>query len=225
MSEKLNRMDCAEFEEVLHDMDRPGTAGLAMRERALAHAEGCGRCGLRMIESEALDFALHTMSVRDEAREASPHVETELLREFRRQRATPRMRMARWQVALAGVAAIALLALGLTRARFALGPRQPVTNIGSPSTTNEPYSVVNDPQLAELTDAEEGTAFVRLPYADDSASLEGGAVLRVTMPRSALISMGLPISGAAGEQIPAELVVSEDGTPQAIRLISQTTND
>jgi hypothetical protein len=222
MSEKLNRMGCAEFEEIVHDMDRPGTAGLAMRERALAHAETCGRCGLRMIEFEALDFALHTISVRDEAREGSPRVEADLLETFRRQRATPRM--ARWQVALVGVAAIALLALGLTRAHITLGPTQQVANNGSPSTTNQLYAVVNDPQLAELTDTEEGTAFVQLPYADDSASLEGGAVLRVTMPRSALISMGLPISSAAGEQIPAELVVSEDGTPQAIRLISQTND-
>jgi hypothetical protein len=224
MNEEHIRMDCAEFEEVLHDMDRPGTAGLAMRERALAHAELCGRCGLRMIETEALDFALHTMSVRDETRQASQHVEAALLSEFRLQHAAPKMRIAQWQIALVGVAAMALLALGLMRSRIAPGPHPPTANEPS-SAAAEPYAIVNDPQLAELTDAEDGTAFVALPYADDAASLEGGAVVRVTMPRSALISMGLPVSGAVGDQIPAELVVSEDGTPQAIRLISQTTED
>jgi hypothetical protein len=225
MSEQLMRMNCAEFEEVLHDLDRPGTAGLSMRERALVHAESCGRCGLRLIESEALDFALHTISLRDEASKGSAHVEAALLQEFRKKHEAPKIRKVRWQLALVGVAAMALLALGLMRARIALTPQQPVAINNPSATANEPYAVVNDPQLAELTDAEEGTAFVSLPYADDSASLEGGAVVRVTMPRSALISMGLPISGAAGDQIPAEVVVSEDGTPQAIRLISQATED
>jgi len=220
------RMTCAEFEEVLHDMDRPGTAGLAMRERALVHAESCGRCGLRMIESESLDFALHTISVRDEARKASPWVEAALLRQFRQKRAAPTMRMARWQLAVAGVAAMALLALGLMRARIAVSPQQPVVSHTESSNRAETYSLVNNPQLAELTDAEDGTAFISLPYADNPASLEGGAVLRVNMPRSVLISMGLPIGSAgASDPIPAELVVSEDGTPQAIRLISQATQD
>ena len=220
------RMSCAEFEEILHDMDRPGTTGLAMRERALVHAESCGRCGLRMIESEGLDFALHTISVREEGTQASPSVETQLLRQFRRQHAAPRLRMARWQLAVAGVAAMALLALGLMRVRIELSPKQPLAKTDESTNATGAYSIVNDPQLAELTDAEEGTAFVSLPYADNPALLEGGAVLRVNLPRSTLISMGLPVaSSGASDPIPAEVVVSEDGTPQAIRLISQATHD
>lgn len=226
MNEELIRMKCTQFEEVLHDMDRPGTAGLAMRERALAHAEQCGHCGLLLIESESLDFALHTMSIRDEARQASPQVEAALMREFRKKRAAPKIRMVRWQVALAGVAALALLALGLMRAHLTLKPQPPVAvTVGGVSSNANGSDVANNQQLDEFADAEEGTAFISLPYADDVASLEGGAIVKVTMPRSALISMGLPISGAAGEQIPAEVVVSEDGTPQAIRLISQATQD
>lgn len=227
MNEELIRMNCTQFEEILHDMDRHGTAGLAMRERALAHAEQCGHCGLLLIESESLDFALHTMSIRDEARQASPQVEAALMREFRKKRAAPKIRMVRWQAALAGVAALALLALGLMRAHLTLKPDQrvAVAPSGVGSSANGSDAVANNQQLDEFADAEEGTAFISLPYADDVASLEGGAIVKVTMPRSALISMGLPISGAAGEQIPAEVVVSEDGTPQAIRLISQATQD
>jgi hypothetical protein len=226
MNEDLLRMSCNEFEELLHDLDRPGTSGLAMRERALVHAESCGPCGLLLIESESLDFALHTMSVKDEDRKASPQVEAKLLREFRGQRSAPKVRVLRWQMALAAVAAMALLALVLMRGRIAPAPQQPVATNGSP-TSAEPYAVVTDPQLAALTESEDGTAFVSLPYADDSASMEGGAVVRVTMPRSALVAFGLPIAGNASstDSIPAEVVVSEDGTPQAIRLISQATQD
>ncbi len=32
-------MDCAQFQEVLHELDRPGTEGETQCERALAHAE------------------------------------------------------------------------------------------------------------------------------------------------------------------------------------------
>ena len=153
MREQTIRMNCAEFEEVLHDMDRPGTAGLAMRERALMHAESCGRCGLKLIESESLDFALRTMSLRDEASRASAYVEAALLQEFRKKHEAPKMRIVRWQVALVGVAAMALLALGVMRARIGLTSQQPSASSNPSATSNEPYAVMNDPQLAELTDA------------------------------------------------------------------------
>ena len=38
-NEGITRMNCSQFEEVLHDLDRPGTRGLALRDVALAHAE------------------------------------------------------------------------------------------------------------------------------------------------------------------------------------------
>ena len=51
-------MDCAEFQEVLHELDRPGNEGEALCERALSHAEGCSDCAALLIEVEALDFSL-----------------------------------------------------------------------------------------------------------------------------------------------------------------------
>ena len=60
-----------------------------------------------------------------------------------------------------------------------------------------------------------------LPYADDPAALEGGSVVRVTLARSVLESYGLPAEGlGAGDRVTADMIVSEDGTPQAIRLVS-----
>ena len=51
-------MDCSQFEEVLHELDRPGAAGAALREDALAHAEMCSDCGALVTEVESLDFSL-----------------------------------------------------------------------------------------------------------------------------------------------------------------------
>ena len=45
-------MDCAQFEEVIHDLDRPGAQALALREAALNHAEFCGHCARLMTEAE-----------------------------------------------------------------------------------------------------------------------------------------------------------------------------
>ena len=46
--------------------------------------------------------------------------------------------------------------------------------------------------------------------------------MRVTLPRSALASFGLPITESEGtDRVSADLIVSQDGTPQAIRLVSQ----
>ena len=64
--------------------------------------------------------------------------------------------------------------------------------------------------------------FVSLPYADDPATLEGGAVVRVVLSGSALASLGMPVPDLElTDQIPADILLSEDGAPQAVRLVSQ----
>lgn len=224
-------MNCAEFEEILHDLDRPGTPGLSQREAALAHAESCESCGRMLTESEALDFGLHTLALQDAPTQAPLRVEAALLREFRRESNGGGREANRRYAVVIGIAAVALLVVGLLWARMALitNRSEPMAANGTASngtvstqaSTQPEANSANQAQLNEFATAGE-EAFVPLPYADDDASLEGGAVIRVDVPRSALASWGLPVSGMAGtERIPAELLVDADGTPQAIRLISE----
>ena len=50
-------------------------------------------------------------------------------------------------------------------------------------------------------------------------------MVRVILSRSALASLGMPLSGVENrEQIPADLVVSADGTPEAIRFVAQNVD-
>jgi len=87
----------------------------------------------------------------------------------------------------------------------------------SAANTQSKTASVNQPG-----DNEYAEEFIPVPYADDPAALEGGAIVRVTLPRSALASFGLPIAESDGaDRVSADLVVSQDGTPQAIRLVSQ----
>ena len=225
-------MNCAEFQEILHDLDRPGTTA-SSRDRALAHAESCSSCGHLLTEAEALDFGLRTMAMPSDRTKTPLRVEATLLNEFRKRHGHVgrEAQQTAWYAAVIGVAAVAMLVVGVMRVRISVMPDKPsretpfiapnVAGSGSSITSGVNASPDND-VLNGMASSDEGTGFVRLPYADDAASLEGGAVIRVTMPRSALASWGLPISSGAGtERIPAELVVSADGTPQAIRLISQ----
>jgi len=72
-------------------------------------------------------------------------------------------------------------------------------------------------------DAEEGenlTDFLLLRYGDDHKPMESGEVIRVQMPRSALITLGLPVNvERADEPIMADLLIGEDGLARAIRFV------
>lgn len=62
--------------------------------------------------------------------------------------------------------------------------------------------------------------FVPLVTADGSAPLDGGQMVRVRVPRAALAALGLPVSGErAGETVKADVLLAQDGTARAIRLL------
>jgi hypothetical protein len=220
-------MNCSEFDQLLHDLDRPRTAPRE-RELALTHAETCSRCARLLTEAEALNYALGQIASRDRQAEAPARVESALLREFqahaarRRGQVVVKRQLTRWFAATGAIAAIALLALGLGHSRMRTFNGQPIALSPAGVTSTRDDDALN----GSYASGEEVGAFLLLPDADDSASLEGGAVVRVAVPRAALASWGLPVSGVAGaDAIPAELLVGADGTPQGIRLVSESTND
>jgi hypothetical protein len=239
MTGEETNMNCGEFEELVHDLDRPGTQGLELRERALLHAEFCSRCALLVTENESLDYGLHALALQDAERKAAPNVEAAVLREFRRGKVLEAPRTIRWQFAVIGAAAIALLAVGVTLRHQAETNSHGSTAAGATAATSTPASLAENasaasgkngdgsggesPSISDADESEYATAFVPLPYADDLSALDGGAVVRVMLSRAALTSLGLPETEMGGaERIRADLVVSDDGTPQAIRLVSQT---
>jgi hypothetical protein len=243
---RMDRMDCAQFQEVLHELDRPGTEGDALCERALAHAEYCSDCAALMTEVESLDFALRQVATESAELQAPPRLETLLLQEFRREKSATASRGVRWQLAAFAVAAAVLLALGLslhrqhlvtpgdvnfaqTTAALTVGQTAAPVPDNSAATTSartapdgNAQGNASSVQTAATDDAEYATAYMPLPYAYDPSELEGGAVVRVLLPRAALVSYGLPVEGmGVGDNVTADLVLSQDGTPQAIRLVAR----
>jgi hypothetical protein len=228
-------MECVEFQQVLHELDRPGSEGEALCERALAHAELCSDCAALLIEVESLDFSLQQAATESAELQAPARVESLLLQEFRRQKAATASRGVRWQLAAFAIAAAVLLTLGLSLHRQHLvtpaganstqvGMRAPDNSAATKSATVAAHENTQAGAEAALADdTEYATAYMPLPYAYDPSELEGGAVVRVVLPRAALVSYGLPVEGmGVREQVTADMVVSQDGTPQAIRLVAQS---
>jgi len=223
-------MNCSEFEEVLHDLDRPGTEGFLARDAAFLHAESCDRCTQLLTQSESLDFALRTLAKRDARQAIAPRIEQRLLEEFRQRTAAPPRRAVRWQIAGLGTAAAFLLVLGLAlHSRTARdrsgrnGAEEMASNHSSQASSTAAEDAAEENQTGDF---EAATAFVSLPYADDSMVSEGSTVVRVVLSRAALASLGLPVTDVgAPDRIPADIIVSEDGAPQAIRLVAQSDSE
>jgi len=69
-------------------------------------------------------------------------------------------------------------------------------------------------------DAEIATDFIPLMNRESLAQMDGGQVMRVELPRSALMSFGLPMDmERASERIKADVVVGNDGLARAIRFV------
>ncbi len=232
MKPDMMPLDCEEFENLVADLDRPGTFGMVSRESALAHAETCSKCAQLLTESESLSFRLRTVAGTSLA--APPRVEANLLRELRRQKALASQQRVRWQIAAMSVAAAVLLVLGLWMYRRAGVERNhspsvvgngPTTALAKntptvPVTTNAIQPAADS--ASDVSDAQDATEFTPVPGAYDPALLDDGAVVRVEIPRSDLASFGLPVEAMEGDgTVPVDLIVSADGTPQAIRLVSQ----
>jgi hypothetical protein len=64
------------------------------------------------------------------------------------------------------------------------------------------------------------TRYYPLRYVDDAAELDSGAVVRMQVPRTLLVSFGLPIDeDRASEPVQADVVLDETGLARAIRFV------
>jgi hypothetical protein len=230
--EEAMPMNCSHFKEALDDLDRTGMPAMMLREAALEHAETCGRCAQLMTDTEALDFCFHQIAAHEGNLQAPARVETALLQEFRAQKAARSSKKGNWRLAALATAAAVLLALGFSlrhvslqdaSAKLASGAGHSALNANAQQSSAEANNEATEVAENVSTDTQDATGFVSLPYATDPGTLEGGTVVRVELTRAALVSMGLPVADAGSlDRIPADIMLSEDGAPQAIRLVSST---
>jgi hypothetical protein len=76
------------------------------------------------------------------------------------------------------------------------------------------------PETSGQEAAEIATEFIPIVHGDNLNSMESGQIVRVELPRSALISFGLPMNmERADERIKADVVLGNDGLARAIRFV------
>ena len=231
MNEKMQEreeampMSCRQFKEALDDLDR---TGMLAHDAARSRAGTCGNVrALRATDDRYRgagfllppDIAAHEGNL-----EAPARVEAALLQEFRARKAAQSNKKGNWRLAALATAAAVLLASGFSTRHVSLGHTtsiagetgQPTLNANAQPSKSEANNEATEVAENVSTDAQDATGFVSLPYATDPGTLEGGTVVRVELTRAALVSMGLPVADAGSlDRIPADIMLSEDGAPQA----------
>ncbi len=88
------------------------------------------------------------------------------------------------------------------------------------ATPSQPVRKHLTPKALNRTLAASGRQFLALPGYDPAVPADELHVVRVQLPASALWQMGAPVSPDSGaRRFMADFVVSQDGTPYAVRLV------
>jgi hypothetical protein len=76
------------------------------------------------------------------------------------------------------------------------------------------------PQVANHVTNEIATDFIPLSYMNAASLQDGGQIVRVQLPRSALVNFGLPVNmDRYNEKVKADVLFGVDGTARAIRFV------
>lgn len=223
-------MNCEEFGIIVHELAREDARevlGDAAAVMARFHAETCEACAARLAEARCLALALGDAAEDSRGLQAPAALEESLALSFREHRRVLeqsrsrarrlRLRWAEWMAVAAAAAALVIAGAW----NFSRGHGDT-----APKVTVHPAAVaVNDggterPMAAVETAAVEDSDFVPVPYGEALSADDPGLVVRVSLSRSALGSLGYPVDEMnGGDVVEADLLVGEDGLPRAVRLV------
>lgn len=234
-------MNCEQFESIGLDLDRESALDIDAAERAAAidHANTCARCAALQESWREARIELQALREMTSDAGAPQRVEMRLRQEFFARTRAQKAR--RFAIASAWVlASAAMLLVGMnwwnwhiTNENISLGSTNTAanTNANSSAAANNasnttpssvpsyidsyPTEAANESTLVAANDAED---FTVLP-GSMAQEAGDGSVVRVRMQRGALGDLGLPVNEErANEWIQVDLLVGQDGQPQAVRL-------
>jgi predicted anti-sigma-YlaC factor YlaD len=218
-------MTCEEFQMADLDLELIAAEG-QLQQAAREHLLECPHCAALHDNWQVLRTDLHLLGAETQYVQVPARVELRLRQEFRTKHKTLKRRrvalIAAW--ALAGAAAVVC---AITWFNWRLEQNQLVARNQTQSRqlveVNSAASAhhVNPagPELGEvLMASNDSTEFTLLPGAMPG-SLEDATVVHVQMQRAALGALGLTVNEEhAMDWIQLDLLVGEDGQPQAVRL-------
>jgi hypothetical protein len=196
-------MNCQEFWDRMPEL---GTAEGA----AATHLQTCPACTARMSRQSELAAGLRAVATSYHRVGAPSRVESRLRVAFRTSAGIPAHPAWRptfaWMAACAAVLALAFVLLRGGR------PVAPQVSLGRGS------------DVAVIASADESQSdyegFIPLPNASRLADTEEVNVVRVEVPRSAMIALGLEVSPErASELVAADVMLGPDGLARAVRFL------
>jgi hypothetical protein len=242
-------MTCEEWEQILldmrHRMNGDGWMWKVTRSVLIkAHIENCPACTTKMIETTKLNNALDQLRVATKHFQASPAVEKHLLEAFRRETSGRHhslhmgfgLRLARLSTA-----ALALIVAGILLYPR-LRPTPLVTDQGNgagdkvrtvtPSVPELSINLNNQPRTEDdrrssghriakvrKSKAEASAKQMAIP-AEDLSLNGGGSIVRVTLPLSGLLAMGVPVHPEASDpRVTADVTLDPFGAVVGVHLV------
>jgi hypothetical protein len=187
----------------------------------LDHLGECPACAALHRREERLASSLRSLGAELRRVEAPARVERRLVKAFRgRAAAGPARSWGWWGPVVTWGSAVALTA---AMAVLLVRDRQPQPVRRAPRNTIQlaVAGTSNDVEaMGALTGAYDD--FIPLPNAEEIAPNEEVDVVRVEVPRSAMLTVGLPVNEEqASERVEADVVLGADGTARAVRFLDE----
>jgi hypothetical protein len=218
-------MNCEEFEAIGLDAERDASVREAEWAAAREHASTCSRCAALQDSWQVARIQLSALAEDTDLAQAPARVEMRLRQEFRTRHRTLKVRRAAVIAAWALASAAVLLGAASWR-NWRAGQREEAAKHAN-SQQMAIAAAGNHQSLAPHSTASEGSLVADNEMSDFTllpgvlpAETDDAAIVRVRMQRSTLGALGLPVNeDRAGEWIQVDLLVGNDGLPQAVRLL------
>jgi anti-sigma factor RsiW len=218
-------MKCEEFEAVGLGLGRqsavPDGVDAAERAAAIEHANSCPRCAALQESWQEARAELRALRAATQDASTPPRVEMRLRQEFRTKHPAVKVRIAATVAAWALAAAVVVVGVVSVRNwRNAERPAaQDATGGKVPAETTEISAADSDAVNVNVLIADNNADDFTLLPGSLRQETDDPSIVRVRLQRSALGALGLPVNEErAGEWIQVDLLVGEDGQPQAVRL-------
>ncbi len=231
-------MTCEDFEAIGLDAERDASLSEVERVAAREHASACSRCAALQDSWQAAGVELRAFAEDTAMAQTPARVEMRLRQEFRTRHVTLKVRRAAVVAAWALAAAAVLAGTVSWRNWRKNGQEETASHLKSPLTAAKPAANTVNAMTNQETPVQSAAAIPKSGAAESETLMADNAmsdftllpgalladtgdaeILRVRMQRGALGALGLPVNEErAGEWIQVDLLVGNDGLPEAVRL-------
>jgi hypothetical protein len=187
----------------------------------LEHLKACRDCAARYERRQRLVVGLKALGAQMRRVEAPARVESRLVAAFSAQTRLEGVRtrgswwlMGTWAAAVAATVALAV---------FVMSPKQPERTHHITRSTMQLAALELPADITQIPGSDGGESdFLPLPNAERIAPNEEVNLVRVEVPRSAMIALGYTVSEErASEPVEADVMLDADGVARAVRFLER----